>query len=79
MFNVNWFLLRFITFFVLGGIIIDLEILMLLLGFLFFHISLGLITILNDYIHIKKIKIILLILIRISNIEISRYILELLL
>nr|APC24907.1 succinate dehydrogenase subunit 4 [Gracilariopsis andersonii] len=79
MFDINWLLLRLVTFFILGGILIDLEILIFLAGFLFLHISLGLKTILNDYIHINKIKIILLVLVRISSIEISRYILELLL
>nr|YP_010199902.1 succinate dehydrogenase subunit 4 [Gracilariopsis tenuifrons]UAD89962.1 succinate dehydrogenase subunit 4 [Gracilariopsis tenuifrons] len=79
MFDINWLLLRLVTFFILGGILIDLEIFIFLIGFLFLHISLGLKTILNDYIHINKIKIILLVLVRISSIEISRYILELLL
>nr|YP_009138175.1 SdhD [Gracilaria vermiculophylla]AHZ58202.1 SdhD [Gracilaria vermiculophylla]AHZ58227.1 SdhD [Gracilaria vermiculophylla] len=79
MFDINWFLLRLVTFFILGGVLLDLEMLIFLIGFLFLHVSLGLKTILNDYIHINKIKIILLILIRISSIEISRYILELLL
>nr|YP_004062170.1 SdhD [Gracilariophila oryzoides]ADR03186.1 SdhD [Gracilariophila oryzoides]APC24932.1 succinate dehydrogenase subunit 4 [Gracilariophila oryzoides] len=79
MFDITWLLVRLVTFFILGGILIDIEILIFLIGFLFLHISLGLKTILNDYIHINKIKIILLVLVRISSIEISRYILELLL
>nr|YP_009511907.1 succinate dehydrogenase subunit 4 [Gracilariopsis longissima]AXI97834.1 succinate dehydrogenase subunit 4 [Gracilariopsis longissima]UAD89936.1 succinate dehydrogenase subunit 4 [Gracilariopsis longissima] len=79
MFDINWLLLRLVTFFILGGILIDLEIFVFPIGFLFLHISLGLKTILNDYIHINKIKKILLVLVRISSIEISRYALELLL
>ena len=62
-----------LTFF---GLLIDLEIILLLSGFLFLHINMGLKTIICDYIHIKKIKIITLALTRIFIIEITRSILE---
>nr|YP_009511957.1 succinate dehydrogenase subunit 4 [Melanthalia intermedia]AXI97884.1 succinate dehydrogenase subunit 4 [Melanthalia intermedia] len=79
MFNVHWLLLRLAGLFVFEGILVDIEIIILISGFLLLHINLGLQTILNDYIHIKRIKITLLILTRLSNIEVSRYILELIL
>lgn len=59
------------------GLLIDIEITLLVFGFLLLHISLGLNTIVSDYIHIKKIKFISSTLIRIALIEITRYILEL--
>ncbi|KAI0556313.1 Succinate dehydrogenase [ubiquinone] cytochrome b small subunit (mitochondrion) [Gracilaria domingensis] len=65
--------------FLFGGILLDVEIIVLIIGLALLHMNLGLRAILTDYIHINKIKIILLVLIRISSIEIGRYLLELLL
>nr|YP_010199626.1 succinate dehydrogenase subunit 4 [Gracilaria cervicornis]UAD89484.1 succinate dehydrogenase subunit 4 [Gracilaria cervicornis] len=65
--------------FFFSGILIDVEIIVLIIGFVLLHMNLGLKAILTDYLHIKKIKITLLFLIRISSIEISRYLVELLL
>nr|YP_011017030.1 succinate dehydrogenase subunit 4 [Gracilaria hainanensis]WQB61708.1 succinate dehydrogenase subunit 4 [Gracilaria hainanensis] len=65
--------------FFFSGILLDVEIVILLIGLIFLHMNLGLRAILTDYVHIKKIKIMLLFLIRISSVELSRYILELLL
>nr|YP_009511831.1 succinate dehydrogenase subunit 4 [Gracilaria ferox]AXI97708.1 succinate dehydrogenase subunit 4 [Gracilaria ferox]UAD89659.1 succinate dehydrogenase subunit 4 [Gracilaria ferox] len=65
--------------FFFSGILVDVEITVLIIGFVLLHMNLGLKAILTDYLHIKKIKITLLFLIRISSIEISRYLVELLL
>lgn len=78
MFNIQWLILRLVALFVFLGFLIDIEIILLVSGFLFLHINLGLRAIISDYIHVKKIKLISLILVRISLIEITRYILELL-
>lgn len=78
MFDFQWLILRLSALLVILGFIFDIEIIILILGFLFLHINLGLKSIIYDYLHTKKIKLILLILARISMIEISRYFLELL-
>nr|AHX02532.1 succinate:cytochrome c oxidoreductase subunit 4 [Schizymenia dubyi] len=79
MFNFSWFLMRLITFFIFLGFLVDIEIFLMASGFLFLHINLGLKTILDDYIHIKKINLGLNILMRILMIEMIRYLSELLL
>ena len=79
MFDLSWLFLRLAALFTLGGFLIDVEIFALVTGFLFCHIHLGLKTIISDYIHTKKIKLVLTILIRVSAIELTRYVLELLL
>lgn len=77
MFNFQWIILRLSALIIFLGLLVDIEIVLLIFGFLFVHISLGLNTIVSDYIHIKKIKFISSTLIRVSLIEITRYILEL--
>ena len=77
MFNFQWIILRLSALVMFLGLLIDIEITLLVFGFLLLHISLGLNTIVSDYIHIKKIKFISSTLIRIALIEITRYILEL--
>ena len=79
MFNFSWFLMRLITFFIFLGFLVDIEIFLMTNGFLFLHINLGLKTILDDYIHTKKINLGLNILMRILMIEMIRYLSELLL
>nr|YP_010199526.1 succinate dehydrogenase subunit 4 [Gracilaria baiana]UAD89384.1 succinate dehydrogenase subunit 4 [Gracilaria baiana] len=79
MFDIAWLFTRLGGIFFFGGILLDVEIIILIIGLVLLHMNLGLRTILIDYIHINKIKITLLFLIRISSIEISRYLLELLL
>nr|YP_008963785.1 succinate:cytochrome c oxidoreductase subunit 4 [Grateloupia angusta]AGO19298.1 succinate:cytochrome c oxidoreductase subunit 4 [Grateloupia angusta] len=79
MFELSWLLLRLAALFTLEGFLIDIEVFVLIMGFLFCHVHLGLKTIISDYIHIKKVKLILVILIRILAIELTRYVLELLL
>ena len=78
MFNFQWLVLRLVILFVVISFFVDIEILLLISGFLIIHINIGLRTIVYDYIHIKKVKFISSNLIRISLIEIIRYILELL-
>nr|AXI97808.1 succinate dehydrogenase subunit 4 [Gracilaria vermiculophylla]WDZ68100.1 succinate dehydrogenase subunit 4 [Gracilaria vermiculophylla] len=79
MFDITWIFIRLGGFFLLGGVVLDVELTMFIIGLVLLHMNFGLKTILNDYIHINKIKIALLLLIRLSSIEIGRYILELLL
>lgn len=78
MFDLSWLLLRLAALFTLEGFIIDIEIFIFIIGFLFYHMHLGLKTIISDYIHIRKVKLALIILTRISTIELTRYALELL-
>nr|YP_010199826.1 succinate dehydrogenase subunit 4 [Gracilaria tikvahiae]UAD89834.1 succinate dehydrogenase subunit 4 [Gracilaria tikvahiae] len=79
MFDVTWLFVRLGGILFVSGILLDIEIIVLVSGLALLHMNLGLRTILTDYIHIEKIKITLLFLVRISSIEISRYLLELLL
>nr|YP_009511881.1 succinate dehydrogenase subunit 4 [Hydropuntia rangiferina]AXI97758.1 succinate dehydrogenase subunit 4 [Hydropuntia rangiferina]UAD89784.1 succinate dehydrogenase subunit 4 [Hydropuntia rangiferina] len=79
MFDIIWILIRLGGLLFFLGVIIDIEIILFISGLILLHLNFGLSTILSDYVHINKIKLILLFLIRLSTIEISRYILELLL
>nr|YP_009040500.1 succinate dehydrogenase hydrophobic subunit [Kappaphycus striatus]AHG98599.1 succinate dehydrogenase hydrophobic subunit [Kappaphycus striatus] len=79
MFITEWIILRFSVLFLLLGLCLEVEIIILLLGFIVFHVKTGIITILHDYVHVKKVKLIFLSLAKISSIEISKYILEFLL
>nr|YP_011003673.1 succinate dehydrogenase subunit 4 [Gracilaria eucheumatoides]WPS66075.1 succinate dehydrogenase subunit 4 [Gracilaria eucheumatoides] len=79
MFTTIWILIRLGGLLFLSGAILDIEIALFIIGLLFLHLNLGLITIIGDYIHVSKIKLILCIMMRLSSIEISRYFLELLL
>nr|YP_010484906.1 succinate:cytochrome c oxidoreductase subunit 4 [Hypnea cervicornis]UVW80600.1 succinate:cytochrome c oxidoreductase subunit 4 [Hypnea cervicornis]WCH57958.1 succinate dehydrogenase subunit 4 [Hypnea marchantiae] len=76
MFNLEWILIRFSSLFTLFGIIFDLEIVFFVIGFLFTHISLGICSILYDYIHIKKLKYLFIFLVKILSIEIAKNIME---
>nr|YP_010164473.1 Sdh4 [Polyopes lancifolius]QRM91068.1 Sdh4 [Polyopes lancifolius] len=78
MFDLSWLLLRLAALFTLGAFLVDIEIFVLVTGFLLLHINLGLRTIIGDYIHVKKVKLCLIVLTRISSIELTRYVLELL-
>nr|YP_008994221.1 succinate:cytochrome c oxidoreductase subunit 4 [Rhodymenia pseudopalmata]AGO19273.1 succinate:cytochrome c oxidoreductase subunit 4 [Rhodymenia pseudopalmata] len=69
MFNISWFFLRFASFSTFSGFLFDLEIGLASVGFLLFHIILGLRSVLKDYIHTKKVKILSLSLLRIVSIE----------
>lgn len=70
-------ILRLAGLFSLVGLLIDIEVFLFIYGFIGLHINLGLHTIIYDYIHIEKIKILLLYLIRISIIEIFKHFLDL--
>lgn len=59
------------------GFLADIEAIFLICGFLALHLNLGLATITHDYVHLKKLKILLLYLVRVSLIEVSKYTLEL--
>nr|YP_010395092.1 succinate dehydrogenase subunit 4 [Polyopes affinis]UQJ72533.1 succinate dehydrogenase subunit 4 [Polyopes affinis] len=73
----QWLTVRIVALFISLTILIDIEMLVVMLSFLMIHISIGLKAIIHDYIHFQKIKLMLLILLRVSIIETSRYILEL--
>lgn len=62
----------------LPSLFYDLEIIFFIISFLFVHLTIGLKTVLNDYLHSKISKVLLLLLIRLSSLEFLRYILELL-
>nr|WCH57982.1 succinate dehydrogenase subunit 4 [Calliblepharis sp.] len=77
MFNLDWLLLRFSVLFMFIGILFDIEIFFIIIGFLFIHINMGIISILYDYVHVIKIKYLILFLIKVSIIEILKNIIEL--
>lgn len=79
MLDFTWFNFRSTALVTLIGFLIDIEINLITLGFLLFHINSGLKTIFDDYIHIKKIKLLLFFLIRLFIIELTVRILEFLL
>lgn len=79
MFNFPWFFLRFAALFALFAFLVDIEIGLGVLGFILLHVNLGLRTLLNDYIHIPKIKLITLSLMRVLIISLTVCILGLLL
>lgn len=71
-----WFIIILFSIYIVYGFLFDIEILNLVMGFLLYHIYVGFQTLLNDYFHIKYIKYILLLFLRVSILEISRYIFE---
>nr|YP_009774167.1 succinate:cytochrome c oxidoreductase subunit 4 [Caulacanthus okamurae]QIZ74784.1 succinate:cytochrome c oxidoreductase subunit 4 [Caulacanthus okamurae] len=75
----KWIIIRLIVLFMFLGLLIDNEIVITTLGFMFYHISFGLHTILEDYIHLSKIKLVLTFSARILFIELFKLILELVL
>nr|WCH57910.1 succinate dehydrogenase subunit 4 [Hypnea nidulans] len=76
MFNLEWIVIRFSSLFTLFGVIIDSEIVFFIIGFLLVHISLGVSSILHDYIHIKKIKYFFIFLVKVLSMEIVKNIME---
>nr|WCH57790.1 succinate dehydrogenase subunit 4 [Hypnea flava] len=76
MFNIEWLIIRLSSLFILSGIILDLEIIFFLMSFFFIHISLGVCSILYDYVHVKKVKSFSLFLVKISSIEVTKNIME---
>lgn len=55
-----------------------IEIIFLIVSFLFIHLTLGLKAVLNDYLHDRNSKTLIIVLIRLTSFEFLRYILELL-
>nr|WCH57646.1 succinate dehydrogenase subunit 4 [Hypnea wynnei] len=76
MFYKEWLIIRFSSLLTLCGVVLDLELVFFVIGFLLIHISIGICAILYDYVHIKKIKCVLIFLVKISSIEITRSIME---
>nr|QJF58176.1 succinate:cytochrome c oxidoreductase subunit 4 [Corallina officinalis]QJF58199.1 succinate:cytochrome c oxidoreductase subunit 4 [Corallina officinalis] len=72
----HWWLLRIPVILFLPSVLYDLEIIFLIFAFIFLHLNLGLKSILNDYLHNKKTKVFLLLLIRICSFEFIRCVLE---
>lgn len=77
MVNMEWLIIRLSSLFTLCGMILDLEIIFFVISFLWIHISLGVCSILYDYMHIKKIKIFSIFLVKISSIEVTKNVMEL--
>nr|AYR06583.1 succinate:cytochrome c oxidoreductase subunit 4 [Lithothamnion sp.] len=75
----QWWLSRLPVLLSLPAFFIDIEIFFFLISFIFLHLTIGLKGIINDYLHNKKSKLFLIILIRLCNFEFLRYVLEFLL
>nr|YP_004062231.1 SdhD [Plocamiocolax pulvinata]ADR03247.1 SdhD [Plocamiocolax pulvinata] len=71
-----WFIISAFYIYLVYGFIFDIEIFILIISFVWYHIYISLQTILNDYFHIKFIKIIFLLFLRISIFLIIRYFFE---
>nr|WCH57766.1 succinate dehydrogenase subunit 4 [Hypnea pseudomusciformis] len=77
MFNLEWLVIRFSSLFTLLGILLDLEIVFFVIGFLFMHIGLGISSIFYDYVHIKKLKCFSIFLVKVLSIGMTKNIMEL--
>nr|YP_009317616.1 succinate:cytochrome c oxidoreductase subunit 4 [Pterocladia mexicana]YP_009317662.1 succinate:cytochrome c oxidoreductase subunit 4 [Pterocladia robusta]YP_011017051.1 succinate dehydrogenase subunit 4 [Pterocladiella capillacea]AOX49068.1 succinate:cytochrome c oxidoreductase subunit 4 [Pterocladia mexicana]AOX49114.1 succinate:cytochrome c oxidoreductase subunit 4 [Pterocladia robusta]WQB61729.1 succinate dehydrogenase subunit 4 [Pterocladiella capillacea] len=75
--NFNWFSIRLAALLIFATILVDLEIIALILSLSLLHISSGIKTIIYDYIHVEKLHLIFLILVRICHIELARCLVEL--
>nr|YP_009988352.1 succinate:cytochrome c oxidoreductase subunit 4 [Gelidiella flabella]QNM39628.1 succinate:cytochrome c oxidoreductase subunit 4 [Gelidiella flabella] len=75
--NFNWFSIRWAALTLVSAILIDIEFILLNVGFVFFHINMGLQTIIKDYIHVERINLVSSSIVKISYIELVRYFLEL--
>nr|WCH57838.1 succinate dehydrogenase subunit 4 [Hypnea edeniana] len=76
MLNIEWLIIRLSSLFTVCGIILDLEIVFFVMGFLLIHINLGVCSILYDYVHIKKIKNFLIVLVKIASLAAIKNIME---
>lgn len=79
MWNFYEWVFRLSALLIIPILLIDIEIYFLIQILIFLHINMGLVVIISDYIHIKKVKTIFLFSLRILAIEILRCSLELLL
>nr|YP_009317593.1 succinate:cytochrome c oxidoreductase subunit 4 [Pterocladiella media]AOX49045.1 succinate:cytochrome c oxidoreductase subunit 4 [Pterocladiella media] len=75
--NYSWFTIRLAALLILATIIIDIEIVGLIISLSFFHINYGIRAIIQDYIHVEKLYLISLNLVRVCYIELIRYSIEL--
>lgn len=73
----NWFSLRWGAIAIIGSLIMDIEFLILNMGFCLLHVNIGLKTIVKDYIHIEKIYLVSSLAIKICYIELIRCSVEL--
>lgn len=72
----QWWLVRIPVLLLIPFIFYDMEILFLLSSFLILHLTHGLKTIVNDYLQNYTLKVLLLLLVRLSSFEFLRYMLE---
>lgn len=73
----QWWLIRIPVLMLLPSFFYDLEVIFLINSFLILHLTYGLKTIINDYLQDQTLKLLLIILVRLSSFEFLRYILEL--
>lgn len=71
-----WWLIRIPVLFLSLFFIYDLEIFCLLNSFLILHLTLGLTSILSDYLYKKSLKTFLIVSVRLLSLELLRYTLE---
>lgn len=73
----QWWLNRIPVLLLIPSFSYDIEIMFMISSFLILHLTSGLKTVVNDYLHENSLKIFLLILVRLSSLELLRYTLEL--
>ena len=74
--NYQWWLIKVFALLFIPSFIIDLEFIFCLSSFLILHLIIGFKTIIMDYLQNYTLKIFLVILIRLSNLELLRYTLD---
>ena len=72
----QWWLIRVPVLLLIPSFFYDIEVVFLISSFLVLHLTFGLKTIVNDYLHNKTLKIFLSVLVRLTSLELLRYILE---
>ena len=78
MYTSNWWIVRISALLSFPSFFYDIEVIFFIISLLILHITLGLQTTLNDYLHNKRVKILLVVLTRLASLELLRYVLELL-
>ena len=74
----TWWIIRISALLTVPSFLYDVEILFLVISFLVIHLTMGLKTIFQDYLHDKTSKVLLITLMRVTSLEFLRSILELL-
>lgn len=74
--NYQWWLIKVVALLFIPSFLFDLEIIFCLSSFIILHLIIGLKTIIMDYLQNYTLKIFLVILIRLSNLELLRYTLD---